>query len=164
MLVFLDTEFTSFLNSDLISLGLVTEQGEEFYGERNDYLYEDCTNFVRETVQPLLGRVDGARCSQPVLCHRLRAWFDALPELATIVFDYQTDWDLLIEAMRDPMQDSVPANLADKLLLSTSIENEPIFQEAYNSVFDEHWPPHHSLADARALRAGYLAWSAAQDK
>ena len=162
MLVFLDTEFTSFLNSDLISLGLVTEQGDEFYGERNDYLYEDCTDFVRETVQPLLGRIDGARCSQQVLCHRLRAWFDALSEPATVVFDYQTDWDLLIEAMRDPMQEGFPINLAGKLLLSGDIENEPMFFDAYNRVFDEQWPPHHSLSDAKALRAGYLMWCSAQ--
>jgi len=157
MLIFLDTEFTSFLNHDLISLGLVSELGDEFYAERNDYLYEDCTEFVCETVRPLLGRVEGARCSLPVLRYRLCTWFDALPEAATVVFDYQTDWDLLICALTDQMNDSLPANLGGKLLLAPDLENDPVFLNAYNSVFSEAWPPHHALADARALREGYMA-------
>jgi len=31
MLVFFDTEFTDFVQIDLISIGLVTEDGREFY-------------------------------------------------------------------------------------------------------------------------------------
>ena len=65
MLVFLDTEFTSFVRPDLISIGLVAEEGREFYAERTDYRKDDCSDFVRETVLPLLGRVPGAACSRP---------------------------------------------------------------------------------------------------
>jgi hypothetical protein len=60
MLVFLDTEFSDFTRPDLISLALVAEDGREFYAERTDYTATRCTEFVRETVLPLLGRVPGA--------------------------------------------------------------------------------------------------------
>ncbi len=43
MLVFLDTEFTQFHRPDLISIGLVAEDGREFYAERTDYNQDDCS-------------------------------------------------------------------------------------------------------------------------
>ena len=60
MLVFLDTEFSDFAKSDLISLALVAEDGREFYAERTDYRKNECSALVRETVWPLLGCVPGA--------------------------------------------------------------------------------------------------------
>ena len=67
MLVFLDTEFTNFVRPDLISIALVSEDGREFYAERTDYRHADCSDFVRQTVQPLLGRVPGAQCDRAEL-------------------------------------------------------------------------------------------------
>lgn len=67
MLVFLDTEFTDFARPDLISLALVSEDGREFYAERTDYFETRRSDFVRETIQPLLGRVPGAACTHTVL-------------------------------------------------------------------------------------------------
>nr|WP_181375057.1 hypothetical protein [Polaromonas sp. W10N] len=67
MLVFLNTEFTDFARPDLISIALVSEDGQEFYAERDDYCHADCSDFVRETVQSLLGRVPGAACSRSEL-------------------------------------------------------------------------------------------------
>lgn len=55
MLIFIDTEFTDFVQIDLISIALVTEDGREFYAERNDYRREDCIDFVRAAVVPMLG-------------------------------------------------------------------------------------------------------------
>jgi hypothetical protein len=34
----------------------------------------------------------------------------------------------------------------------------PIFEGELNRVYTQDWPPHHALADARALMAGYRAW------
>ena len=99
MLIFLDTEFTKFSYPDLISLALVAEDGREFYAERTDYRQNECSAFVQETVLPLLGRVPSAACTSKELTDRVRAWFAALPEPATIVFDYETDWHLLAVAM-----------------------------------------------------------------
>jgi hypothetical protein len=63
MLVFLGAGFTDFVRPDLISIALLSEDGQEFYAERTNYCHADCSDFVRQTVQPLLGRVPGAACS-----------------------------------------------------------------------------------------------------
>ena len=72
MLVFLDTEFTDFTWPNLISLALVSEDGREFYAERTDYHRDDCSQFVRDNVQPLLGRVPGAACTNKELTDHVR--------------------------------------------------------------------------------------------
>ena len=56
MNVFLDTEFTDFLDPHLISLGMASEYGEDFYAE---VPYPDCacSTFVREVVVPLLRKI-----------------------------------------------------------------------------------------------------------
>ena len=159
MLVFLDTEFTDFTNPDLISLALVSENGREFYAERADYRREDCNDFVRQEVLPLLGRVPGAACTHSELTERVRTWFECLPEPATLVFDFEGDWLLLADAWLGLHHREAPANVGDKLHLSNHTITHPIFEAALNRVFTQHWPPHHALADARALMAGYRAWS-----
>ena len=57
MLIFLDTEFTDFPESecDLISIGLVDENGREFYAESTQFRREACSDFVVDVVLPLLG-------------------------------------------------------------------------------------------------------------
>ncbi|BEV72629.1 hypothetical protein THUN1379_21110 [Paludibacterium sp. THUN1379] len=155
MLVFLDTEFTAFHNPDLISIALVSEHGHEFYAERTDFRREDCTDFVLQTVLPLLGRIPGAACTLIELSDRLRRWFDGLPEPATVVFDFQTDWDLLLRALVLRVGDVAPKNLKDKLLISPDIENSPFFAEAYLLALNSGLPEHHALGDARALRNVY---------
>ena len=158
MLVFLDTEFTSFVRPDLISIGLVAEDGREFYAERTDYRKDDCSDFVRETVLPLLGRVPGAACSRPELTRRVRQWLDALPVPATIIFDYERDWLLLAEACLGSGHQKPPANVGEKLHLDRFAITHPIFEQAQNLIYTPDWPPHHALADARALMAGYRAF------
>ena len=41
----------------------------------------------------------GAACNSRELTDRVRAWFAALPEPATVIFDFKTDWHLLAVAM-----------------------------------------------------------------
>ncbi|MDR6397475.1 hypothetical protein [Herbaspirillum seropedicae] len=53
--VFIDTEFTDFLDPQLISIGLITESGEEFYAEL-PYDIKACSAFVKEAV-PLLAEL-----------------------------------------------------------------------------------------------------------
>jgi 3' exoribonuclease, RNase T-like len=164
VLVFLDTEFTDFVKPDLISIALVTEHGREFYAERTDYRHDDCNDFVRETVLPLLGRVHGAACSLSKLTKRLHGWFDSLPEPATIVYDFETDWRLLANAMLGRADRNPPANFGEPLHLGSTSITHPVFARALNHTYTQDWPPHHALADARALRAGYRAWYADRDK
>lgn len=158
MLIFLDTEFTNFVQMDLISIALVSEDGQEFYAERTDYRRDDCSDFVREEVLPMLGRVPGAACKRDQLTHRLRAWFNALPEPALLVFDYFSDWELLADAFLGDGFNMPPANVGDKLLLAGEIVGDPVFQHALNRTFTPDLPPHHALADAKAIMAGYRAW------
>lgn len=158
MLIFLDTEFTDFVRPDLISLALVSEDGCEFYVERTDYRQNDCNDFVREFVLPLLGRVPGAACSRPSLTDRLHEWFEQLPEPATIIYDFESDWLLLVDAILGRAYRNPPANFGEPLHLGNSSITHPVFERAQNNTYTQDWLPHHALADARALMAGYRAW------
>lgn len=158
MLVFVDTEFTDFVQIELISIALVTTDGREFYAERTDYCRDDCNDFVRAAVLPMLGRIVGAACTRAELTARLRAWFDALPEPATLVFDYFSDWELLVDAFLGDDFGQPPTNIGDKLMLGSEIVQSLTYQEALDKSFSREWPRHHSLADAKAMMAGYLAW------
>lgn len=160
MLVFLDTEFTDFVQIDLISIGLVTEDGREFYAERNDYRREDCSSFVVTEVLPLLNRIPGAKCSSEHLSFRLREWFAALEEPVTMVFDYPSDWELLTDAIQGDLLAELPVNLSEILLIGHDIVSDKNFKEAYEDSFELDLPRHHALADARALRNGYKRWQA----
>jgi len=161
MLVFVDAEFTDFIQIELISLALVGEDGREFYAERNDYRRDDCSDFVRAAVVPMLGRVAGAACTRTELTGRLRAWFEKLPEPATLVYDYSTDRDLLVDAFLGDEFDAPPANVGNSLLLG-EVEGDPVYQAALDRAYVAGWPRHHALADARAMRAGYRAWEDAR--
>jgi len=158
MLVFLDTEFTDFVQIDLISIGLVTEDGREFYAERNDYHREDCSSFVVAEVLPLLNRVPGAKCSSAHLSFRLREWFASLEKSVTVAFDYTSDWELLADALQGERLTDLPANLSEKLFIDHEVLSDAKFREAYENSFEPNWPRHHALADARALRNGYMSW------
>lgn len=164
MLVFLDTEFTDFYRPDLISLALVAEDGQEFYAERTDYRNNECSGFVQETVLPLLGRVPGAACNSRELTDRVRAWFAALPEPATVIFDFKTDWHLLAVAMLGRPKKNPPTDFATPLFLDSYAITNPVFEQAQNLTYTPDWPPHHALADARALMAGYRAWRPGMEK
>lgn len=164
MLVFLDTEFTDFVQMDLISVGLVAEDGREFYGERNDYMLETCSDFVRASVLPLMHKVPEARCSAAHLTHRLHQWFASHSEPITVVFDYASDWELLADALQGNGSQPLPQCIEEKWLLQYDVVRDPIFRQASQAAYGGNWQPHHALADARALRAGYLAWYADKSK
>ena len=74
MIIFPDTEFKDFVRPYLISLALVSEDRREFYAERTAYRRDACSDFVRKTVLPLLGRVPGAACSRSIGVTRPAAW------------------------------------------------------------------------------------------
>ncbi len=151
MLVFLDTEFTQFNHPNLVSLALVEEGGQEFYAERTDYHPEDCSDFVRETILPLLGRVPGAACTRIELTDRVRQWFKTLPEPAIIVYDYEWDWRLLVVAMLGHPQSKPHGDVAEQLHLDSAVLSHPVFEHALNHAYTPDWPAHHALADAREL-------------
>jgi hypothetical protein len=158
MLVFLDTEFTTLARSDpdLISIGMAAVGGSDFYAELTDYRCEDATDFVRSEIIPLLGKVPGAACTSVELASRLRGWFDALPEPATILYDYETDWQLLQAAFAGDL----PPNVGALQLVDHKIFRHSAYKLGEVLTYSAAWPPHHALADAQALREGYLRWQA----
>lgn len=51
MKLFFDTEFTGLhKNTTLISIGIVAEDGRQFYAELNDYDRKQCTNWIEDNV------------------------------------------------------------------------------------------------------------------
>lgn len=159
MLVFLDTEFTNFAKPELISIGLATTGVPDFYAERVDYPRERCSNFVRTEVIPLLGRVANAACDASELNQRLRTWFELLPDSAIILYDFEADWKLLCAALVGEL----PANLGAHQLVDQKIFRHSAYKLGEILTYTAEWPQHHALADAQALREGYLRWKLASD-
>ena len=102
--VFLDTEFTNFIDTDLISIGMVAQTGEEFYAEV-PYPDAACSPFVREVVVPLLEREPVYFASKPGLAQRMLTWLTIVRPSnqgeVRICYDYETDWSLFMDAFDD---------------------------------------------------------------
>lgn len=55
-MLFIDTKFTGQMECDLISIGIVSDDGREFCAERSDVDLSRCSDFARAVVLPQLGR------------------------------------------------------------------------------------------------------------
>ena len=106
MFVFLDTEFTDLLSPELLSLGLVTLDGREHYGELDlstetgQARVKASSDFVRHGgVLALWGRVPGAAGTQWEMGRRAGEWLLGLAEESNtrieVAFDYSVDYELL---------------------------------------------------------------------
>ena len=161
MLLFLDTEFSDFIDCDLISIGIVAEDGQRiFYAERNDYRRDWVSPFVRDAVLPHLGKYPEAACSRSELCDRLWRWFAELPQQVQIACDSQHDLDLLWDAFGE----GLPENLTPKRYELANLLEDPNFHAAVCEYQSQHGQWHHALHDAHAHRAGWLACMAANKK
>lgn len=155
MLIFLDTEFTDLFDCELISIGMVSEDGQDlFYAERSDYRRAAVSDFVRLAVLPHLGQQAEAVCTRVELDARLWAWFATLPSHVQIACDSQQDLDLLWDAFGEGLPENLapkryePAHLIDTTVLHAAVLNYEATQGCW----------HHALHDARANRAGWMAW------
>lgn len=157
MLIFLDTEFTDFLNCELLSIAMVSEDGQyEFYAERTDYKESVCSDFAKQEVLPLMGKAAGAGCTLDELRVRLWDWFSKLPQHVRIATDSERDRDLLWNALGE----GLPSNLDRDIFDLRSLIEAPAFKNAvfnYHNSPDQPW--HHALHDARALRFGWVVWT-----
>lgn len=156
MLIFLDTEFTDFVDCELISIGMVSEDGQHvFYAERSDYRRDWESDFVQMAVLPHLGLQPGAACARDQLKARLWTWFTTLPRHVQIACDSARDLDLLWDAL----EEGLPPNLDQQRFELASLIDTTVFHKA---VCDYHaqsgCPWHHALHDALAHRVGWLAW------
>ena len=141
--IFIDTEFTDFIHTSMISLGMVTDAGEEEYIETT-FNVKECSDFVKVAVLPQLGQVPNAFCPRPDLRLRILTWLSRVrqgDEDVVILFDYTTDWDLFIDAL----DHQVPAwckgaNVAYHI-------NSLLQREHFAKTGQQE---HHALHDARA--------------
>lgn len=144
MRLYVDCEFTDFICQELISIGIVDQNGEEFYAEMRDIDESACSSFVREIVLPKLSRLPECTYTPDSLRVALLAWLAHTSGDAEqlICVDNVVDWDLLIGVLID-----VPAGW--KGVLVGRLVNETV-RRAY---FQGSGGRHHALDDARALRA-----------
>lgn len=143
MLIFLDTEFTDFLDPVLISLAMVAVTGQEFYVEV-PYPEIVCSAFVREAVIPLLQRYPNAYCELEALGTRITDWLEAVKpsdEDLEICIDYQTDWDLFSDALDNRVPPWCKMRHAGR-------DIDDALRYAYHKK--SGLPVHHALHDARA--------------
>ena len=156
MLVMLDTEFTDFPESecDLIAIGLVAEDGREFYAELTDYRQEACSGFVKEVVLPLLRqhktRIEG---TQWEVARALNEWLQPYEQDCTICFDYSTDWYLMQKVLLMLPDEDLPDFLTTKNIWGD------LDQQALDWFWAEKdtvgWKPHMALYDAHANMFAY---------
>jgi hypothetical protein len=146
--VFVDTEFTDFINTHLISIGMAAESGEEFYAEV-PYPEKACSSFVHEAVIPLLGRVPNSACSLDDLRIKIITWLESIrrrDEDVEICFDYQTDWDLFSDVLDYRVPPWCRGRMVDKNI------NELLRYEFHKQ---NALPEHHALYDALANRHAF---------
>ena len=80
LLLFFDTEFTHFVGIDLISIGVVSQHGHEFYAENADYQKTWCSDFVNSVALPKLQGGEYAM-PYPQLQVKIQSWISALLEI-----------------------------------------------------------------------------------
>jgi hypothetical protein len=147
--IFLDTEFTNFLDTDLISMGMAAQSGEEFYVEV-PYPDADCSPFVREAIEPLLDRDPATFCSKPDLGRLILNWLTVVrpsgDRTVQICYDYETDWALFYDALDGHIPGWVFHANVDRDV------NELLRWDFYQQ---RGLSEHHALNDAKALRHAY---------
>jgi hypothetical protein len=152
MRLFCDTEFTDFIDCELISIGIVDESGREFYAEVTNFRREACSQFVNEIVIPLLGQYpDAIVGTSEHIAHRLTEWLEPYREDGAIVcIDYATDWHLFLDLL----------SMVPKDYDRSFITGQMIWTDLDQQRIEDWWsetklPRHMALYDARANRHGY---------
>lgn len=135
---FLDTEFTSFEACQLISVGVVSETGHEFYAECSDFERALCSEFVHRIVLPQLDLVSDRSMPLTQVHAELRAWFESVPlkPRPVLCYDYEGDFTLIGHLLPQGWR---AENVYSKLDQARLAE--------YVSL---HGHAHHALYDARA--------------
>lgn len=157
--VFLDTEFTRLpppisegyrAQPRLISLALVSEDGREVYVEvAGGWSVNDCSDFVKREVLPLLGKHPEAICRVEDLGPRIMEWLECVKgndEGVEVCFDFQTDWDLIVGAVNHRLPPwCKPRNVSRNI--------NKLLRYAYHKT--NELPEHHALYDAQAARHAF---------
>lgn len=169
-LLYLDTEFTDLLGPELLSLGMVSADGDEHYVELdlNDPTSAETLAAASEFalhcgVLEQWGLVPNSAFSRPAMGERTARWVlqqaTRFSQPALIAFDYAPDFELLEYLLRDAGQwESVrdvmrPLNVAE---LASRFDGALSAEAAYAALRRRGLERHHALADAHALRAACI--------
>lgn len=116
MRVYIDTEFTDLRFRELISLGMVDEDGRTFYGEHAGYDTSICSDFVKENVIPYLGKQESnAYATLSRLKDEVVNWLGQYNHV-TLAFDHPVDWEQFINLMGFHIQANVsPLNIRHEI-------------------------------------------------
>lgn len=134
MKLFIDTEFNGF-GGDLLSMGIVAADGQEFYGAiRFNGEYDP---WVKQNVVPYLGVTSAYERFQS----KLKDFLGQYSEI-TVIADWPDDLRYFCQALITRPGEMMP-------LPSFKCE---MIREIYSSDSEK---PHHALYDARAIKAVY---------
>lgn len=162
MRVFFDTEFTAFRGGRLLSAGFISEDGREAYFEiPGDGLNRDCGDWVRANVLSQFDLLpDCAAGTLAGLGERVARCLLALGGPLELCCDHKLDERYLAPALQQSQtwlgvrQQVSFANIADELRDDADAEAAKVASFAASAPL---LAVHHALADARALRAAWMA-------
>ena len=144
--IFLDTEFSGFKDPQLISIGLVTSTGEEFYAEV-EFDLEVCSDFVRRTVVPLLTQTETLSLAD--LKTSLSTWIEEVREPGPTLLCYDSEYD---RKMLDSIfENDYPSGVVLRNLGASYINKLKQYEYHVKNKQAEH----HALHDARALKYAF---------
>lgn len=176
--IFLDTEFTAFHRPCLLSLGMVSLQGaREFYAELDLqseaglYTLRQASEFVRgPDVVGQWGRVPGANMDLHQMCKLTAQWLSNELALATqdsgdariaLCSDYDVDFKLLVELLRlDRSWDRFRNHIHYQGIytLMSHVRADQAEEKCFEELsITRGLRQHHALADALAMRQGFMA-------
>lgn len=148
MRIFIDTEFSDFVNPELISIGLVTDCGEdEFYAELPVNLSR-CNDFVLAIVLPQLCHLPGVLYDRSQLRIRLIEWLNKFEKEAPVVisYDYEGDWILFCDLVSNDIPEWISGENIYQNIDAVALQRFFIERKVKD---------HHALNDAKANRYAY---------
>jgi hypothetical protein len=161
--VFFDCEFTKLQQpldpepNELISIGCISENGERFYAENSCYQVEHCSEFVVETVFPLLEGFDKLM-HYSMIAKQLLTWIESFDGEVKMwsdapFFDWQhvkhmfDNYGWPANLKREPVQLTFPSSI--------QINRFKTGVEVAFKTFEPKLRRHHALDDAIANRYGF---------
>lgn len=149
-LIFIDTEFTKFSNPELISIGLASSGGENFYAEV-DFPETSCSEFVRESIIPLLSGTE--RISHESLRIKILEWLESIQSTSPIIICFDSEYDRVL--FLRIFDNHPPSFLFFRGIGYRHIDGLKRADFYLKNKLVEH----HALNDAMALRYAFRGWT-----
>lgn len=156
--IYIDTEFTSLSDPQLISIGAAAETGEEFYGVVSDYPRRACTKFVVENVIPLLEKRQATVTGNfKKVALEFRKWLVVLNWAVghcKLIVDDECDAELL-RRLLSGFNFGFESSSCETIVVAihSDLKRKAAFEQ-YFAINPERYR-HNALDDARALKAAF---------